>query len=113
MTDPLSGEGICNAIKSGQAAAKAILAELQDDRVAREVYGDELAAIREDLEFCERATGKFYGHLDAGFAALRMPGIKRAMMNGYALGLTLSAIRKSILTLPFASVEKKTADSEA
>jgi len=113
MTDPLSGEGICNGIKSGQAVAKAIHAELHEGRSAREVYGGELAAIREDLEFCERATGKFYGHLDAGFAALRMPGIKRAMMNGYALGMTLSAIRKSILTLPFASVEKKSAISKA
>jgi geranylgeranyl reductase family protein len=101
MTDPLSGEGICNAIKSGQAAAKAILAELQENLEAREVYCQSLASTREDLEFCERATGKFYGHLNQGFAALRVPGIKRALISGYAQGLTLSAIRKSIFKLPF------------
>ena len=68
--------------------------------------------MRDDLEFCERATGRFYGRLHAGFAALRMPGIKRALMNGYALGMTRSAIRKQTLTLPFAGVEERSmADS--
>ncbi len=105
MTDPVSGEGICNAVKSGQAAAQAIVAELREGEEARSAYAAALGEIREDLEFCERATGKFYGRLSAGFAALRMPGIKRAMMNGYALGMNLSGIRKSILTLPFAVVE--------
>ena len=109
MTDPLSGEGICNAVKSGQAAASAIL---QSGVAPKDAYCKALAELHADLEFCERATGKFYGHLRSGFAALRMPGIKRALMNGYALGMTLSAIRKSILTLPFATVEEKTvADS--
>lgn len=112
MTDPLSGEGICNAVKSGQAAASAVVAELRGGTEAPVAYGRALGAIREDLEFCERATGRFYGRLNAGFAALRMPGIKRALMNGYALGMTLSAIRKSILILPFATVEEKSmADS--
>lgn len=112
MTDPLIGEGICNAVKSGQAAASAIISELRDGTEAREAYRNALGAIHEDLQFCERATAKFYDRLSAGFSALRMPGIKRALMNGYALGLTLSAIRKSILTLPFATVEEKSvADS--
>lgn len=109
MTDPLSGEGICNAVKTGQAAASAILQHQVEPHVA---YRARLAEVHDDLQFCERATGKFYGHLKSGFAALRMPGIKRALMNGYAMGLTLSAIRKSILTLPFATVEEKSvADS--
>jgi geranylgeranyl reductase family protein len=104
MTDPLSGEGICNAVKSGQAAAAAIL---QSSIAPQEAYARGLANLHADLAFCERATGKFYGHLKSGFTALRMPGIKRALMNGYALGMTLSAIRSSILTLPFATVEEK------
>jgi geranylgeranyl reductase family protein len=109
MTDPLSGEGICNAVKSGQAAAAAILQTAIEPQRA---YAAALAELHEDLQFCERATGKFYAHLKPGFAALRMPGIKRALMNGYALGMTLSVIRKSILTLPFATLEeKKFADS--
>lgn len=112
MVDPLSGEGIYNAIKTGQAAAGAILSERLDGITAREAYRTKLAALGEDLEFCGRATHKFYDHLATGFAALRMPGIKRALMNGYALGMTLSTIRSSVLTLPFATVEEKTlADS--
>ena len=108
MVDPLSGEGIYNAIKSGQAAATAILQTAVEPHRA---YIEALSDVREDLVFCERATRKFYGHLNTGFAALKMPGIKRAILKGYALGLTLSAIRKSILTLPFATVEEKhTAD---
>jgi flavin-dependent dehydrogenase len=107
MTDPLSGEGICNAVKSGQAAAAAIISELRDGLEARESYRRAMIAIHEDLQFCEHATVKFYDRLSASFAALRMLGIKRALMNGYALGMTLSAIRKSILTLPFATVEEK------
>ncbi len=105
MTDPLSGEGIFNAVKSGQAVAAAIVEELGGGAEAGVAYAKALGAIREDLAFCERATGRFYGGPHAGFAALRMPGIKRALMNGYALGMTLSAIRKEILTLPFATVE--------
>lgn len=109
MTDPLSGEGICNAVKSGQAAAQSILQAATEPHLA---YREALAELHEDLTFCERATHKFYSRLSAGFTALRMPGIKRALMNGYALGMTLSTIRKSILTLPFATIEEKTlADS--
>ncbi len=112
MTDPLSGEGICNAIKSGQAAASALVGELRGTGEASGAYEKALAPIYEDLEFCERATSRFYDRLNTGFAALRMPGIKRALMNGYALGLNLSAIRKQIMSLPFASVEEKSvADS--
>jgi geranylgeranyl reductase family protein len=103
MTDPLSGEGICNAIKSGQAAAEAIL---NHSDTAHAAYEQNLEEIRNDLAFCERATGKFYGHLREGFAALRVPGLKRALMNGYAQGLTLSAIRKSVFTLPFSTAFK-------
>lgn len=104
MTDPLSGEGIYNAVKSGQAVAAAILQSQIEPHVA---YRNALAELREDLQFCERATGKFYDHLRSGFTALRMPGIKRALMNGYALGMTLSGIRKSIVTLPFVTLEEK------
>ena len=103
MTDPLSGEGICNAIKSGQAAAKAILS---GSEFAHAAYLANLAEVRHDLDFCERATTKFYGHLRHGFAALRVPGIKRALINGYAQGMTLSAIRKSIFTLPLGVASK-------
>lgn len=112
LTDPLSGEGICNAVRSGQAAASAIISELRDGMDARECYRQALGGIHEDLQFCERATSKFYDRLGGSFSVLRMPGIKRALMNGYALGMTLSAIRKSILTLPFATMEEKSvADS--
>lgn len=98
MTDPVSGEGICNAIKSGQAAAKAII---ENSDASQAAYQANLAEIYDDLEFCERATEKFYSHLGAAISALRLPGIKRALMNGYANGSTLSAIRKSIFSLPF------------
>lgn len=98
MTDPVSGEGICNAIKSGQAAAEAIIKHSQSAQVA---YRANLASMHDDLEFCERATGKFYDHLGTAVKALRLPGIKRALMKGYSNGMTLSAIRKSIFSLPF------------
>ncbi len=98
MTDTVSGEGICNAIKSGQAAAMAII---NNSDAAQAAYQANLAEIHDDLEFCERATGKFYGHLGTAVNALRLPGIKRALMNGYANGMTLSAIRQSIFSLPF------------
>jgi geranylgeranyl reductase family protein len=98
MTDPVSGEGICNALKSGQAAAKAIIKHSDAAQVA---YQANLAEIHDDLEFCERAIGKFYGHLGTAVSALRLPGIKRPLMKGYANGMTLSAIRKSIFSLPF------------
>ncbi|ABF41825.1 geranylgeranyl reductase [Candidatus Koribacter versatilis Ellin345] len=102
MTDPLSGEGIYNAIKSGQAAASALLQNSEAPHVS---YAQALADVRDDLEFCERAIGKFYGHLNAGFAMLKVPGMKKSILKGYAMGLTLSEIRGSIHKLPFASVD--------
>ncbi len=110
LTDPLSGEGIYNAVVSGQAAASAMM---QTELEPRDAFVRAMRGIRDDLEFCERATGKFYGRLGWGFKALRMPGIKRALMNGYARGMTLSAIRKSVLTLPFATPDDAALSREA
>ncbi len=104
MADPLSGEGIHNAIRSGQAVAQAILEDLNGVASADQAVERTMRPVIEDLAFCARATGKFYDHLPAGFAVIGVPGVKRALAKGYALGLTLSAIRENVLKLPFLPV---------
>ena len=99
LVDALLGEGIYNAIRSGQAAAAAISEELDRGSVAAVDYTRRLAGIQSDVAACYRAAVKFYGNLDAGYAALVSPLIRRAVMRGYAMGLTFSETKKWFLLL--------------
>ena len=88
LAEPLLGEGIYNALKSGQAAASAIAAF--DRGMARTLsgaYRKALAPIRHDLGYCDELASLFYPHLAHGaFPALafllRRGAIARALSEG-------------------------------
>ena len=94
FAEPLLGEGIHNAIKSGQAAADAIVAvETGEAASLRTAYQRAITPIRDDLATYERAKRLFYGRLDTiGYRALAFPLVRSAMMRGFAAGMTLHEI---------------------
>jgi len=106
FVDALLGEGISNALRSGQAAAAAIRDELERGSSAAAQYAWRLAEIQSDVAACYRAAVKFYDNLDVGYSALISPVIRWAAMKGYALGLTFSETKKRFLLLPLVPVRE-------
>jgi geranylgeranyl reductase family protein len=104
LVDPLLGEGIHNAIASGQAAAAAIASTPPGGNAgAGAAYGRALRPILADARTCWRSASQFYGNLDAGYRALTSPPVRSALMRGYARGMTFSAIRSWFFLLPLLS----------
>jgi geranylgeranyl reductase family protein len=104
LVDPLLGEGIHNAIASGQAAAAAIASTPPGGKSgAGAAYGRALRPILADVRNCWRSASRFYDNLDAGYLALTSPPVRSALMRGYARGMTFSAIRSWFFLLPLLS----------
>jgi flavin-dependent dehydrogenase len=109
FVDALLGEGIYNAIRSGQEAASAIMDDLTGGTPACAGYAQKLRIIQSDIADCYRAAVKFYANLDSGYALLTSPPVRRAAMQGYAMGLTFSTTRKwffLLAMLPVAEVKQ-------
>ncbi len=116
FADPLTGEGIYGAIRSGQAAAEAILGALaleadkgRDRRSRKTAPGSLTGAhravrpladgfraatrgLRNDLEIAEYAAKRFYGEPAHGFHLMRLPLLPRAALKVYSDGLPLRAL---------------------
>jgi geranylgeranyl reductase family protein len=101
LTDPLLGEGIYNAIKSGQAAASAIHLELSRGVSALHTFAKELKVIQADLAEIDRWTDWFYSDLRKGYQALTSPIVRYALMKGFASGRTFRFIRRFFFLAPF------------
>ncbi|HEX3467934.1 MAG TPA: geranylgeranyl reductase family protein [Candidatus Elarobacter sp.] len=102
LVDPLLGEGIYNAIVSGQAAARAIAeATAPAAASAKSVFARYLAPIVADLASTYRTARFFYKHLVWGFRALTFPPSELALMRGTAAGLTFSQAKHGFLLAPF------------
>jgi geranylgeranyl reductase family protein len=101
LTDPLLGEGIYNAIKSGQTAAWAIALELSGGAPAVHTFAKELTVIQEDLAASGRWAAWFYSDLHKGYRALTSPLVRYALMKGFASGRTLSCFRRFFFLAPF------------
>jgi geranylgeranyl reductase family protein len=102
FAEPLLGEGIHNALKSGRAAASAISAfdNGQADSLHR-AYKKQLEPLFNDLARCEVLKRFFYSNLDGmGFAALNFPISKTALMRGFAAGKTMYELTNTCLLSP-------------
>jgi len=103
FAEPLLGEGIYNALKSGQAAASAIMA-FDDGRSSslRLAYKKELDPIYNDLTRCEDLKDFFYANLDGiGYGVLNFPVSKTALMRGFAAGRTMYELTNTFFLSPF------------
>jgi flavin-dependent dehydrogenase len=101
--EPLLGEGIHNALKSGQAAAGAIIeSDRQQLPGLREAYRRAIASVVSDLSRCERMRDFFYGHLAGiGATALRLRIARTALMQGFAAGKTMRELTNRFALAPF------------
>ena len=106
LADPLLGEGIANAILSGQAAAFAIERELVQGAPAIQVYRQSLRPLQRDLHVSFRSARRFYGHPALGYATLTFAPVRYALLKGYALGWPLRTISRWWWTLPWRPVPR-------
>jgi len=88
MVDPLTGEGIFCAIKSGQAAADAVLASLRKEGTdIADLYRERLSELQAMLAFSHDAAQSFYREPGRGFRVVRMRVLRHLMLKTYAEGL--------------------------
>jgi len=85
--EPLLGEGIHNAIKSGIAAAQAIFTSMTGGGRLQEAYRRRVAPIMDDLARCRQMADVFYPDVNRGKALLGLG--KPALLRGFAAGKTM------------------------
>lgn len=93
LIDPLLGEGIYNAIRSGQLAARAII------RGGRTDFAGEIDQVRHDLASYDSETRRFYSNIGRGYRRLMRWPLGRILVNGFSLGLPVSRIKRRTLFL--------------
>jgi geranylgeranyl reductase family protein len=94
LVDPLLGEGIYNAIRSGQMAAGAIDQELSGEGQAVEIYRRSLNTLQADVLACYRSAHWFYSFPRAGYAILMLPFVRYLLVRGFAKGIPFSKIQR-------------------
>lgn len=104
LVDPLLGEEIYFAIRSGQIAAAAIEKEVRENASARRLFEIGLKSLQRDLSICGLSSFLFYRKLDHGYKVLKFPITRYALMRGYALGLPFSVLTYMWWTFPFRKV---------
>jgi flavin-dependent dehydrogenase len=87
MVDPLTGEGIYSAIKSGQAAADAVMAAGTNAASLSETYRERLSELQAMLMFSHDAAKSFYREPGRGFRVIRKRLLRHLMLKTYADGL--------------------------
>jgi flavin-dependent dehydrogenase len=88
LVDPLTGEGIYSAIKSGQAAAAAVMACGGADTAALSAaYSERLSELQAMLIFSHDAAKSFYREPGRGFRVVRKRLLRQLMLKTYADGL--------------------------
>jgi geranylgeranyl reductase family protein len=96
--DPFLGEGIHNAIRSGQLAADAIL-RAQNDRAD---FNAAQREIQNDLAAYASETRRFYANITRGYRRLTRWPLGKALTKGFAGGLTVRQIKQRFAVLSIA-----------
>lgn len=93
LAEKLLGEGIYFAVKSGQLAANAVSAGLNDIGVnVSDIYHNDLAGIRNDLRIYQYSSAFFYRMPVLSLNLLSVPFLHQPFSKGFAEGKTLSQI---------------------
>jgi geranylgeranyl reductase family protein len=98
MIDPFLGEGIFNAVRSGQLAAGAIL---KADGSGNADFSGALREITLDLASYDSETRRFYADIRRGYRRLARTPLANMLVKGFTLGWTVRRIKRRILVLPF------------
>lgn len=100
LVDPLTGEGIYSAIKSGQAAAAALLACANGDSVSLgAAYAERLSELQAMLMFSHDAAKSFYREPGRGFRVVRKPVLRHLMLKTYADGLPYAKLLNGLRSM--------------
>ena len=105
LTEPLLGEGIYYAVKSGQAAAEAIEAELEGTAPARDLFRARMRVLGRDVSSAARLARRFHGDLALGYRILATPLVTYCAVKGCAAGMTIRDVIRGFYTLPFRRVQ--------
>ena len=97
MAEALLGEGIHNAVLTGQMAANAIILGLANNTDARRLYDEYSLIVRGDIDNCRSLAKLFYKFLPISYGLLRHV-VADTMMNGFAAGLTLTGCKRAFFT---------------
>lgn len=97
MAEALLGEGIYNAVVTGQMAANAIVLALAGNTSARALYDDYSAIVRGDIGNCRTLGQMFYKFLPISYGILRHV-VADTMMSGFAAGLTTTGCKRAFFT---------------
>jgi flavin-dependent dehydrogenase len=104
FAEPLLGEGIHNAVKTGHAAADAVI-DVETGRASSlaKAYTARLVPVRRDLARCDfLARRVFYPHARRlGPLLIGLPWFRFAMLKGFAAGMTTHAITNRFWLSPF------------
>jgi geranylgeranyl reductase family protein len=94
FAEPLLGEGLHNAIKTGQAAADAVVAAESVSAALHPAFARLTRPVRRDLRRCETLAYRILyphaGRLSPGL--MRIPFIRAALLRGFAAGKTTREI---------------------
>jgi len=102
MADPLLGEGLYNAVRSGQIAASAIM-EMAEN--GQDLYNLKIGEITSDLKSYWSLFRFFYNHPSWGYKLLCSPPARFLSMKTARLGWTIGRARKNLFSLPFQSID--------
>jgi len=106
LVDPLLGEGLYNAVRSGQLAARAIVSSQMNGKPAGSLYDRLLKGIRMDLRLGRLSAAWFYRWPNLGHWALTAKPVRYTLMKGFGLGWPLYRIGLGFYQLPFLTREK-------
>ncbi|HZQ45170.1 MAG TPA: FAD-dependent oxidoreductase [Acidobacteriaceae bacterium] len=100
LVDPLTGEGIYSAIKSGQAAAAAVMAGADADSASLSAaYAERLSELQEMLMFSHDAAKSFYREPGRGFRVVRKRVLRHLMLKTYADGLPYAKLLNGLRSM--------------
>jgi geranylgeranyl reductase family protein len=91
LVEPLLGEGIHNALASGQAAAAAVVDADANRESLSHAYARGIRAMRAELRITKTIAASFYRHLELGYRLTTLLA-QRGLLRAYAKGVTLSAL---------------------
>jgi geranylgeranyl reductase family protein len=104
LSERLLGEGIHNAIKSGQIAGRAVISALKYGTDVSRLYLQTIKEVQEDVAACSNTAAWFYGSTSLGFSALSLQPARNSLMRGFAAGKTFSEILKTAIFSPLYNI---------
>jgi flavin-dependent dehydrogenase len=99
MSEALMGEGIHNAIKSGQAAATALIEARHKNSNALVEFQKSISDVKKDAYNCRKVATAFYKVLPLSFFVVGRYPAGAMVMNGFAAGLTVTEIKRKMMKL--------------